>query len=424
MNKLFSFVFCCLPIRKLIGVSILSLLLITNYSLGQWIPNTQWTGIGTYQFDTSENSIYCAVFGTGILRSTNLGVNWAAISGTQISTSAFNVVHNSNYLFAGVYNNGVYRSSNNGLNWVETNNGLPVQNRQIRALIARGSNLYTGSFTPTYGVYKTTNNGDNWYLTDTSAHISNLYCFANFGQYLFAGGVEGIYRTSNEGVNWVHLNSILDSVGVVCLSVSENKIYASGTRGGGTGGVYVSSDFGNSWTKLLSQITCVSVYNNIIFGAYSTNFYVSTNNGTNWVNRNQGLQNGILTIFVYSEFIFIGSSTGGPPLGPVLWRRPVSEVVKIKSVESTFPDKIELQQNYPNPFNPNTNIRYQIANNIFVVLRVYDILGKEIATLVNEKLSAGTYEVKFDGTNLPSGVYYYKIEAGKYSATKKMLLIK
>jgi|WetSurMetagenome_2_1015567.scaffolds.fasta_scaffold04721_2 predicted acyl esterase len=98
--------------------------------------------------------------------------------------------------------------------------------------------------------------------------------------------------------------------------------------------------------------------------------------------------------------------------------------IGVQQISSNVPDKYSLSQNYPNPFNPTTNIRYQIANNSFVILKVYDILGKEIATLVNEKLQAGTYEVKFDGTNLPSGVYYYRIETGNYSETKKMLLIK
>ncbi|MFA5404218.1 MAG: M28 family peptidase [Ignavibacteria bacterium] len=83
-----------------------------------------------------------------------------------------------------------------------------------------------------------------------------------------------------------------------------------------------------------------------------------------------------------------------------------------------------LFQNYPNPFNPGTVIRFQIKDLRFTTLKVYNILGKEIATLVNEKLQPGTYEVKFEGTNLPSGVYYYKLETENYNETKKMVLIK
>jgi hypothetical protein len=98
--------------------------------------------------------------------------------------------------------------------------------------------------------------------------------------------------------------------------------------------------------------------------------------------------------------------------------------IEVKQISNIVPSSYSLQQNYPNPFNPATNIRYQIANNSFVVLRVYDILGKEIATLVNDKLSAGTYEVKFDGSNLPSGIYFYKLETENFKEIKRMMMIK
>lgn len=98
--------------------------------------------------------------------------------------------------------------------------------------------------------------------------------------------------------------------------------------------------------------------------------------------------------------------------------------IKVNQISSTIPDKFSLSQNYPNPFNPKTIIRFQIEDLRLVTLKIYDILGKEIVTLVNEKLQPGSYEYKFDGTNLPSGVYYYKLDAGNYSETKKMLMIK
>ena len=89
-----------------------------------------------------------------------------------------------------------------------------------------------------------------------------------------------------------------------------------------------------------------------------------------------------------------------------------------------IPAKFSLSQNYPNPFNPNTQINYTIALDGQVTLRVFDILGKEVATLVNEKQNPGTYSLNFDGSNLSSGLYYYRLESGDYSDTRKMLLIK
>jgi hypothetical protein len=87
--------------------------------------------------------------------------------------------------------------------------------------------------------------------------------------------------------------------------------------------------------------------------------------------------------------------------------------------ELTNPVEFKLNQNYPNPFNPITNVKFQIPNEAFVKLIVSDVLGREVATLVNEQLNAGIYKVDWDGTNYPSGVYFYKLAAGDYSETKK-----
>lgn len=81
-------------------------------------------------------------------------------------------------------------------------------------------------------------------------------------------------------------------------------------------------------------------------------------------------------------------------------------------------------QNYPNPFNPVTHLQFGISKLGFVSLKVYDLLGKEVKTLVNENMSAGRFVVEFDGSNLPSGVYFYKLDAGGFDITKKMVLLK
>ncbi|NNG27997.1 MAG: T9SS type A sorting domain-containing protein [Ignavibacteriaceae bacterium] len=87
-------------------------------------------------------------------------------------------------------------------------------------------------------------------------------------------------------------------------------------------------------------------------------------------------------------------------------------------------DDFKLYQNYPNPFNPSTTISYQIPQQEFVTLKVYDILGNEIAVLVNENETAGNYEVNFNASSLPSGIYFYQIKAGSFIETKKMVLVK
>jgi hypothetical protein len=83
-----------------------------------------------------------------------------------------------------------------------------------------------------------------------------------------------------------------------------------------------------------------------------------------------------------------------------------------------------LEQNYPNPFNPSTTIQFRVPNSSFVNLKVYDILGREVATLVNEEKPAGNYEVEFNANDLSSGIYFYTLKAGKYLQTRKLILMK
>ncbi|MBI5403263.1 MAG: T9SS type A sorting domain-containing protein [Ignavibacteriae bacterium] len=120
---------------------------------------------------------------------------------------------------------------------------------------------------------------------------------------------------------------------------------------------------------------------------------------------------------ISNNYIFTGTWGGS------VIRRPLSELIGIQNITSSIPNYFSLSQNYPNPFNPATNIKYQIANNKFISLKVFDILGKEIESLVNEKQSAGTYEVNWNGSQYPSGVYFYRLVTDGFTDTKKMILI-
>jgi hypothetical protein len=102
----------------------------------------------------------------------------------------------------------------------------------------------------------------------------------------------------------------------------------------------------------------------------------------------------------------------------------LSEFVGINQISELVPSSYTLQQNFQNPFNPSTNIRYELPKSGFVKLVVFDALGREVETLVNEKQTPGTYEVTFDASKYSSGVYYYKLITDGFSETKKMILIK
>ena len=115
------------------------------------------------------------------------------------------------------------------------------------------------------------------------------------------------------------------------------------------------------------------------------------------------------------------NTTGG---STILSIQPAFTTTEVRINSDGISNGFKLLQNYPNPFNPTTNIRYKIANNSFVSLKIYNVLGKEAATLVNENLQAGTYNVNWNASNLASGIYYYKLTAGNYTEVKKAILLK
>ena len=106
------------------------------------------------------------------------------------------------------------------------------------------------------------------------------------------------------------------------------------------------------------------------------------------------------------------------------------EVISVRQISSTVPENFDLKQNYPNPFNPVTKLEFEISNPGFVSLKVFDLTGKEVAVLINEILSPGSYETEFNagnsvqGNNFASGVYFYKLEANGFMQTKRMMLLK
>jgi hypothetical protein len=122
---------------------------------------------------------------------------------------------------------------------------------------------------------------------------------------------------------------------------------------------------------------------------------------------------------ISGTYLFAGTDNG-------LWRRPLSEIITgIEKNLSEIPAQFGLGQNYPNPFNPTTTIGYTLAKNSKVLLKVYDLLGREVATLVNGEMKGGVlHKVSFDGSRFVSGIYFYRLQAGNYIETRKLVLLK
>jgi hypothetical protein len=190
-----------------------------------------------------------------------------------------------------------------------------------------------------------------------------------------------------------------------------------------------SSDTGNSWAAVNSGLTDLQIntlyqYNNLLFAGTASSVFYTSNNGEIWNQINSGLPNAGVKIFaVQNNYLFAGTN------GHSVWRFPLDSLVGINVSSTQIPESFQLYQNYPNPFNPSTKISYDLPSDVNVKLIVYDDLGREIKTLVNEKQNSGEHEIVFDASNLPSGVYYYKLETGNasgsgFAQTRKMVLIK
>ncbi|MHB1687480.1 MAG: T9SS type A sorting domain-containing protein [Ignavibacteriaceae bacterium] len=111
--------------------------------------------------------------------------------------------------------------------------------------------------------------------------------------------------------------------------------------------------------------------------------------------------------------------------GISVWRRPLSEMITgIEDGKNNIPATFSLFQNHPNPFNPSTVIKYDISKESFVTLKVYDILGREVVSLINEEKQSGKYQVTFNANNLSSGIYFYRIKAGEFIQTERLILLR
>jgi len=126
----------------------------------------------------------------------------------------------------------------------------------------------------------------------------------------------------------------------------------------------------------------------------------------------------LLPVLLQAQF------SGGNGRGDFMLQSLANPLTGTENGNTTVPGAYSLEQNFPNPFNPTTNIKFSVAKLSLVKIVVYDVLGREVQTLVNEKMNTGSYEVSFDGSSLYSGVYFYKISSGEFSQVRRMVLIK
>jgi hypothetical protein len=240
-------------------------------------------------------------------------------------------------------------------------------------------------------------------------------------------GLGDIYKSSNGGINWtkVHTNSSSSEIPSMCNTVFDKSVmYATNWSGGN---IYRTTNHGDNWSLLRTNPNsgwasdiCKEDPTVVLTGSYGSPTFLSTNSGANFSSYTSagGAGAGML---VPERGYFLNMMTGG------LYKLNIVYSVLTNLEEkiiSGVPGNYSLHQNYPNPFNPSTTIRYDIPKPGTVRISVYDNLGREVRNILNEYRQAGAYEVTFDAGSLGSGIYYYKISAGNFSSTKKMVLIK
>ena len=193
-----------------------------------------------------------------------------------------------------------------------------------------------------------------------------------------------------------------------------------------------SKDTGTNWEVPMTFGTSsyglvINTRGDVFLGRYKC-VWVSTDDGENWVIETSGLvtEHGNLISYGINSlgYLFAGQEGG------YIYRTTFT-TIGIENLGTGIPVNFKLYQNFPNPFNPLTIIKFDIPYSSFsfgeglrVRLAIYDILGKEIAVLVNEELKPGSYQVKWEASGFSSGIYYYKLVSGDYSQTRKMVLIK
>ncbi|MFZ1321640.1 MAG: T9SS type A sorting domain-containing protein [Ignavibacteria bacterium] len=380
-----------------------------------------------------------------ILKTTNSGNNWTLqISNTGHDLrSVFFLNASTGYAAGGNYTpfslcfKQILKTTNGGNNWLivydHVDNEVSLSDVNFLNENTGFATGFGGNDSKAEGqILTTTNAGVNWVQTDYGSSFKNI-CFTDQNTGWIAssyyhdvlGEEARIYKTSNGGVNWEMNYSLPQAFSSSLFFIDNNTGWLAGlSRGGGLNQdlILKTSDGGSTWLDL--NLNTLSFIQSIYFQNHDTGWYCgdkiyrSTNGGINWINQ---LADGN----VYNSITFVDNNTGwAVGTNGKISSTITGGITSVSALSENLPDEFSLSQNYPNPFNPRTVINYDLRVTGNAKLVLYDVLGNEVAELVNEKQNAGSYSVEFDGSNYASGIYFYKLTVGDFKETKRMMLIK
>jgi len=323
-----------------------------------------------------------------LLKTTNDGLNWNILN---LPVSKLKDVFILNNRFSSI-------PGSNGkiLTSYDTWNTWSVQNANLNENIIKVfyKDSINGKCISENGKFlKTTNGGINW-LNQSSISIDKINdaFFKSFTEIIVIGDNGKIMYTSNGGISWLDRSTNYNENLKSAFITEDNNIYVCGSNGF----ILFSSDQGVIWEKHPTGLN--TIINSLQF--------FDSNSGIAVTDEGQILLTSLGTIEMVNE------------------NRLLSFNPDYIKNDFNSNDGFELFQNYPNPFNPVTKIKFALPENSFVTIKVYNVLGKEVKTLVNEYMNKGNHFVTFDAAGLTSGIYFYKLLAGSYIDQKQMLLIK
>jgi len=274
-------------------------------------------------------------------------------------------------------------------------------------------------------ILRTTNGGTSW-IRQASGTTNNLWgvSFTDMNNGTAVGDDGTILRTTNGGINWISQLSGL-TVNETLYSVSFTDAN-NGTAVGVAGVIVRTTNGGTTWSAQYVQngfllgVSFSDVNNGTAVGQQG-NILRTTDGGTTWTSQH------IVETTTHLQSVSFTDANNGTAvgdLGTILRTTNGGATFVEEEVSNEIPMEFLLSQNYPNPFNPSTTIRYSVPQNTNVMIKVFDVLGNEVATLVNEEKATGSYEANFNAKGLSSGIYFYKLQAGSFIETKKMILLK
>jgi photosystem II stability/assembly factor-like uncharacterized protein len=357
---------------------------------------------------TSKGTLICTS-DYGIHSSTDKGLSWSI---PLIASGLSSVVVNANDSIYVGGNPGIYLSENEGISWKII--GLTDVSISSLYITKKSSILAITS----KGLQRSTDRGQSWNIVDT---LGSNSLAIGFNGDIWSATFNGVYKSTDDGINWTVAG--LERYYVFSIGVTKNNTILASIYTGLTEGPSInfmkSTNNGSDWTWISDSRASnfVVTQNGWTFSDYNELSY-STDNGNSWVSYNNGLDNDVTCLASSPDgHLYAGTSGGGV-------YRSVESLMGVSVSTNPHPSRYFISQNYPNPFNPSTTIEYDLPKNSKIKIIIYDALGKEVQTLVNENKSAGRHHLKFDAGNLSSGIYFCKFQSDEFTQTKKLILMK